>query len=237
MISTDLDGFRHLPPGVADASAASLLATPRPEPGAGPRAERHAPRVGLVGSSDLVHLGLTAMLSAQAPVTRPRLVARDHLRPHEVDLVLVDTQNLAVAADRVRGLVRAGFDSVATLGEEHPIEVRRHLEAVGACDHVSLDLTSDELVRAVRTIATRREVLEPSWDHTSSPFPALEAARCSQRESEVLTLICRGLSNQEISEELDVGINTVKSYVRTAYRKIGVTSRTRAVLWGLDHGL
>ena len=31
-------------------------------------------------------------------------------------------------------------------------------------------------------------------------------------------------------------VNTVKTYIRTAYRKIGVHSRTRAVLWGVDHG-
>ena len=33
-----------------------------------------------------------------------------------------------------------------------------------------------------------------------------------------------------------LSINTIKSYIRSAYRKIGVTNRTQAVLWGVDHG-
>ena len=33
-----------------------------------------------------------------------------------------------------------------------------------------------------------------------------------------------------------LSINSIKSYIRSAYRKIGVTSRSRAILWGIDHG-
>ena len=52
----------------------------------------------------------------------------------------------------------------------------------------------------------------------------------------MLALICQGLSNQQITERAFLSINTVKSYVRTLYQKIGVESRTQAVLWGIDHG-
>ena len=58
----------------------------------------------------------------------------------------------------------------------------------------------------------------------------------SPREAEVLALICQGLSNQQIADRAFLSINTVKSYVRTLYQKIGVESRTQAVLWGVDHG-
>jgi DNA-binding CsgD family transcriptional regulator len=56
------------------------------------------------------------------------------------------------------------------------------------------------------------------------------------RESEVLALITQGMSNSEILERTRLSINSVKSYIRSCYRKIGVTSRSRAVLWGVDHG-
>ena len=51
-----------------------------------------------------------------------------------------------------------------------------------------------------------------------------------------MALITQGLGNEEIAKRTYMSINTVKTYIRTAYRKIGVNSRTRAVLWGVDHG-
>jgi DNA-binding CsgD family transcriptional regulator len=56
------------------------------------------------------------------------------------------------------------------------------------------------------------------------------------RESEVLSLITQGYSNNDIVETTMLSINSIKSYIRSAYRKIGVTSRSRAILWGIDHG-
>ncbi len=68
---------------------------------------------------------------------------------------------------------------------------------------------------------------------TALPIPE-EAL--SPREMEVIELVCCGLSNQEIAAKLYVSMNTVKTYVRGAYRKIGADSRSRAVIWGLRHG-
>ena len=58
----------------------------------------------------------------------------------------------------------------------------------------------------------------------------------SRREIDVIRLITQGLSNEEIGLELYITNNTVKSFIRTAYRKIGVTRRPQAVLWGVHHG-
>ena len=57
------------------------------------------------------------------------------------------------------------------------------------------------------------------------------------REAEVLSLIAGGLSNTDVAARMGLSINSVKSYVRSSYRKIGVESRSQAVLWGLTHGL
>ena len=57
------------------------------------------------------------------------------------------------------------------------------------------------------------------------------------REIEVLRLITRGLSNQEISAEMYISINTVKTYIRSAYRKIDVIRRSQAIVWAARHGL
>jgi len=56
------------------------------------------------------------------------------------------------------------------------------------------------------------------------------------REVEVLTLITQGLGNAEIAAATYLSINSVKTYVRGAYRRIGVHNRSQAVIWCLQHG-
>ena len=52
----------------------------------------------------------------------------------------------------------------------------------------------------------------------------------------MLALITQGLSNQQIAQRVFVSLNTLKTYIRHAYRKIGVDSRIQAVLWGVENG-
>ncbi|MFC4785242.1 response regulator transcription factor [Nocardioides sp. MAHUQ-72] len=59
----------------------------------------------------------------------------------------------------------------------------------------------------------------------------------TRREAQVLALIALGRSNQEIAAELYVSVNSVKTYIRTGYRKIGVSRRVEAVRWAMQHGL
>ena len=58
----------------------------------------------------------------------------------------------------------------------------------------------------------------------------------TRREAEMLGLIARGLSNQEIADAAFLSINSVKTHIRTAYRKLGVTRRSQAVGWVLQKG-
>jgi DNA-binding NarL/FixJ family response regulator len=58
----------------------------------------------------------------------------------------------------------------------------------------------------------------------------------TERETEVLTLITLGHTNQEIARTLYLSPNSIKTYVRTAYRKIGAASRSQAVSWAIRHG-
>jgi DNA-binding NarL/FixJ family response regulator len=58
----------------------------------------------------------------------------------------------------------------------------------------------------------------------------------TDRESEILALITQGKSNAEVATLTYLSPNTIKSYIRTIYRKIDVTSRTQAVLWGVNNG-
>jgi two-component system, NarL family, response regulator LiaR len=64
-----------------------------------------------------------------------------------------------------------------------------------------------------------------------------DGAVLSEREEQVLALIAQGLTNQQIADRLFISINSVKTYIRSAYRKVGVASRSQAVAWGLRNGV
>jgi DNA-binding NarL/FixJ family response regulator len=63
-----------------------------------------------------------------------------------------------------------------------------------------------------------------------------QAAGLSRRESQVLQLVVKGASNQEIAETLIISINSVKTYIRSSYRKIHATNRAQAAIWAIQHG-
>ena len=67
------------------------------------------------------------------------------------------------------------------------------------------------------------------------PSPVNAMAQLSGRERQVLDRIAQGMSNQQIAQDLFLGVNSVKTYIRTGYRKIGVRTRTQAVLWVAEH--
>ncbi len=59
----------------------------------------------------------------------------------------------------------------------------------------------------------------------------------SARESEVIALVTQGYTNPEIAARTFITVNSVKTYIRSAYRKMGVERRAQAVRWGIEHGM
>ncbi|MCW2756962.1 MAG: LuxR family transcriptional regulator [Nocardioidaceae bacterium] len=62
-------------------------------------------------------------------------------------------------------------------------------------------------------------------------------ALLSDREIEIVRGIARGMGNQQIADQSHLSINTIKSYIRSCYRKMNVENRTQAVIWAMQHGL
>ncbi len=120
----------------------------------------------------------------------------------------------------------------------HPQLIETAL-AKGACGYLSKTLPAGELVSALESMhAGHIVVSNPPPRSRSNPdldWPG-RSDGLTDRESEILALITQGRSNAELAELMFLSINTIKSYIRSAYRKIGVTNRTQAVLWGVDHG-
>jgi DNA-binding NarL/FixJ family response regulator len=103
----------------------------------------------------------------------------------------------------------------------------------GAAGCLSKGLPAEELVDALLRVADGETVVRgvPSGGSTE-----VDRAGLTPREAEVVGLIASGLSNHEIACTTGLSINSVKSYIRGAYRKIHVTTRSQAVLWALRHG-
>lgn len=85
-------------------------------------------------------------------------------------------------------------------------------------------------------IANNRHVqaLTPTSDDLEA---AGREAGLTCREAQVVTLIAQGFTNEEIARQLYLSINSVKSYIRSAYRRIGVQRRSQAIVWAIESGL
>jgi DNA-binding NarL/FixJ family response regulator len=109
----------------------------------------------------------------------------------------------------------------------------------GAHGYLSKTLPARELVAALEAVHAGELIIsEPGPRPRSAPgldWPG-RTEGLSDRESEVLALITQGKSNADVARLTYLSPNTVKSYIRSIYRKINAGSRTQAVLWGIDHG-
>ena len=109
----------------------------------------------------------------------------------------------------------------------------------GVHGYLSKTLGAPELVEALEAVHRGEVVVvEPPPGATVAPqldWPGRDHG-LTDREAEVLALITQGKSNAEVATLTYLAPNTVKSYIRSVYRKIEVASRTQAVLWGIDHG-
>jgi DNA-binding NarL/FixJ family response regulator len=117
----------------------------------------------------------------------------------------------------------------------------------GASGFLLKDATAAELVTAVRVVAAGEALLAPSvtrrliagfarqQQSDQPPPPALDAL--TQRETEVLRLIARGLSNTEISSTLVIAEQTTKTYVGRILAKLNLRDRAQAVVVAYETGL
>ena len=111
--------------------------------------------------------------------------------------------------------------------------------ARGASGYLSKVLTGPQIVAALERVMNGETVILPGLNESSvdgaGDWPG-RSIGLTPREAEIIALITQGLSNDEIAQRAYLSINSVKTHIRTAYRKIGVSSRSQAVLWGVDNG-
>ena len=197
--------------------------------------------IALVDDYDVVLAGVAHLLDQY----RDRVVVAemDTNEPlsDPVDIVLYDAFAQPESDhDEIRVLVRnplAGKVVIYTWNF-HPSLVtsaRQH----GVHGYLSKALPARDLVAALEAVHSGELVVSspPGRARTTSglDWPG-RGEGLTDRESEILALITQGKSNAEVAALTYLSPNTVKSYIRTIYRKIGVASRTQAVLWGVSNG-
>lgn len=201
--------------------------------GDGDHAHVGSPEVAVCVLSDqpIVAAGVYALLEEHTAVG-------DH---RDADVVVYDAFRLAVpgGATCVRELedvVAAHPGRVLVLSRLLQPALTARALAVGAAAPVSVSATADELAALVDAAAAGAFVQQ------AAPVPPPDADQLgasvglTRREYDVLRLIAEGHGNQEIADELDLSINTVKTVVRSTYRRIGVRSRREAIACAVEHG-
>ena len=121
------------------------------------------------------------------------------------------------------------------------------LLTAGAAGYLLKDVPSAEVVRAVRSVHAGEPVLHPAiarkvlarFAAEGEPQPRAQdsAGQLTGREQEVLTLAACGMSNARIAERLFVSARTVQVHLTNIFNKLGVGSRTEAVIVGLRRQL
>ena len=193
-------------------------------------------RVALVNDHIIVVRGLAAML-ADYP-DRVQVVELDALRdpPRDVDVVLKDAFGMI---DDLRDFVETSTAKVVVFAYATDRDAVKAALEVGVAGYVHKGVSEEALVLALERVRSGERVLELASDdrepRSDGDWPGRQQGLTS-RESEILVLICRGLSNQEVAQSLYLSINSVKTYIRSLYRRIGARSRSQAVIWGLRHG-
>lgn len=158
----------------------------------------------------------------------------------DVDIVLYDTfgQVSGEGLD-LKDFVRDSGAKVVIYSWNLQPELIDEAVQAGASGYLSKVLTGPEVVSALERVMGGETVII-AGDHETSVDGAGDwpgrSAGLSSREAEVLALITQGLSNREIADRAYLSANTVKTYIRSAYRKIGVTSRAQAAVWGVENG-
>lgn len=197
----------------------------------------------LLESSQALEIVGTA-LSGEAALDEVR-----RLKPH---VLLLDLGLPRMSGIEVTRAVKASTPEVEILIFTIFDEEDKVLEAVqaGASGYLLKGTPADKIIEAIREVRAGGTVIQPNLARrllrhfrvnetstTTSTLPEPEGKKLSPRESEILQLIAKGVSNSEAAQLLGLSKATIRTHLEHIYRKLEVTNRVEAVTEGLRKGL
>lgn len=207
-------------------------------------------RILIVDDHAIVREGLRALIAAEPgmdlvgeAVDGVQAVAQARaLRPDVIllDLMLPRQDGIAAIAEITRDDPDACILVLTGFSEDD--QVFGALRA-GAAGYLLKDSSPDELLRAIRDVHAGESSLHPRIARKviqelrrPPPLPPAQGP-LTGRELEVLGLVARGLSNEEIADRLSIGERTVRTHVSNILDKLRLANRTQATLYALREGL
>ncbi|MEE6165173.1 MULTISPECIES: response regulator [Mycobacteriaceae] len=211
-------------------------------------------RLVLVDDHEMVIEGLKAMLAA----FEDRVLVVGHAIGAERALSVVAELNPDIVLCDVRMQGSSGLDLCRDLRERDPDRKVVMLSVyddeqylfqalrVGASGYLLKSISSDELVRQIEFAHGGATAIDPGMAARAADtaarlqrdefWPGVRQG-LTQRESEILSFVVAGLSNRGIATKLVIGEETVKTHLRSIYRKLGVSDRAGAVATALREGI
>ena len=214
-------------------------------------------RILLADDQAMVRTGLRMILEAQSDLAvvgeaADGSEAVEQARRLRPDVVLMDVRMPGLdGLEATRRLAGAGVEQgtrvivLTTFDvDEYVVEALR----AGASGFLLKDAPADVLLDGIRAVASGDALLAPSVtrrliDRFVASYPRLDArveadlATLTDRERQVLTLMARGLSNEEIGERLYVSESTVKTHVSSVLSKLHLRDRVQAVVLAYEAGI
>ena len=205
-------------------------------------------RVGVVDDYDVIVSGVAALLAPHSDLVEVVDCTTQGGPRTPVDVALVDCFALpGKGAQLINAVVEhPNVSSVAVYTWAYSDELVEAALGYGASAFLGKGLSGRDLagalvdVQAGKTVVlagdrTTRTHARDERDPGARRWPGQEAG-LTERESEVLALITQGRRTADIAAALFLSVNSIKTHTRNVFRKIGVSTRTEAALWGIDHG-
>jgi two-component system, NarL family, response regulator DegU len=208
-------------------------------------------RVVIVDDHRLVREGLSRTLTeaefevvGQASDGAEGLDVAERTRPHVVLMdVSMPVLDGLTAAKRMR--TRAPDAKVVILTMHADADLVDRARAAGATGYLLKDASSDEVVAAVRAAADGRQVISSGLaEAVNAPEPTTETEttpgrvpELTARELQILQMLADGCAPAEVAERLVISPKTVRNHLTNVYDKLGVGSRSQAIVVALRHGL
>jgi len=210
----------------------------------------------LVDDQALIRAGFRMILGAEEDIDvvgecADGTQAIDSVKRLKPDVVLMDIRMPEMdGIEATRRITQSDGDSLVRVLMLTTFDLDEYVYdalRAGASGFMLKDVPADQLVGGVRLVAAGEALLAPSVtrrlieEFSKGPRSRQEKPAAvdelTPRELEVFTLIARGMSNQEIAEELVVSETTVKTHVARVLMKLGVRDRVQAVVLAYESGL